>query len=256
MIFSWLNQRRRRKLIERPWPAEWEEILRRNVPHDAVLPNDARQKLRDLVKVFVAEKDWVGCGGLAMTDEIRVTIAGQACLLLLGVEGYAFDGVRTILVYPGPFVQPPEWHRHWGLVEEAAPTLGEAWHRGPVILAWTHVRGGGPYGRTGRNVVLHEFAHQLDGLDGEMGGTPPLRSPEEYRRWNEVVNAEYDRLVAAVKRGEPAWLDAYGATNHAEFFAVATEHFFEEPREMLRRHAELFEVLAGFYRQRPEQWGE
>jgi MtfA peptidase len=254
MFSSWFRHRRRRELLAQPFPEAWEQYLTRNVRHDAWLPQELRAKLRGLVKVFVAEKEWVGCGGLEMSDEIRVTIAGQACLLLLGVEEYYFDHVRTILVYPGMFVKPPEWQRHWGLIEEDRPTLGEAWHRGPVVLSWKHVRRGGRGMQGGRNVVLHEFAHQLDGLDGEMGGTPPLRTAEEYRRWNEVVTEEFHRLVERVRRGEENWLDPYGATNEAEFFAVTTEHFFEEAEEMRGYYPELYQVLSDFYRLDPAVW--
>lgn len=255
MFFSWLRNRRRRNLLAQPFPAAWEEILARNVRHDARLPPELRAKLRNLIKVFVAEKEWVGCGGLEMTDEIRVTIAAQACLLLLGVEDFYFDRVRTILVYPSTFVKPPEWQRHGGLIEEEEePTLGEAWHRGPVVLSWKHVRRSGRKKDQGRNVVLHEFAHQLDGLDGEMGGTPPLRGPEEYRRWNEVVTAEFGALAESVRHGEDTWLDPYGATNEAEFFAVVTEHFFEEAAQLRKYYPELYQVLSDFYRLDPAAW--
>ena len=201
--WAWTRKRRRRKLRAEPFSPAWEEYLAGNFRHDAWLSESDRAKLRDLVKVFVAEKRWEGCGGLEMTDEIRVTVSAMACLMLLGTEDYCFDGVRSVLVYPGAFVKPPQSQSAWGWIEDNRPILGEAWHRGPVVISWAHAldRGRHPGGLP--NVVLHEFAHQIDGLDGEMGGTPPLRSREEYRRWTRVVTAEYHRLTKSVRRGEP-----------------------------------------------------
>jgi Mlc titration factor MtfA (ptsG expression regulator) len=254
MLFAWLQRRRRRRLLATPFPADWLDPLRRNVAAYEVLTDAEQARLRDDLRVFIAEKSWEGCGGLTLTDEVRVAIAGQACLLLLGVEHDYFGHVRTVLVYPTAYRSPDGEVGPDGVVREGIGRLGEAWHRGPVVLAWDEVRAGGQNHRDGRNVVLHEFAHQLDFLDGLIDGTPPLRDAEEYREWQRVMTAEFDRLRADVGRGRATLLDDYGATNPAEFFAVATECFFEQPRQLRDRHPGVYGVLRGYYGQDPAGW--
>ena len=255
MIFDWFKNRRRRTLLAEPFPDAWLAYLRRNVRHYALIDEPKRAKLRELVQVFVAEKDWEGCGGLVMDDEIRVTIAGQACLLALGADpNFYFDRVETILVYPDVFVRPPETHGGFLVDEEGMSLLGEAWHRGPIVLSWEAARHGGSVSDDGPNVVLHEFAHHLDGLDGDMDGVPPLATREQYGNWHRVTAAEFERLTVSSENGEATLLDDYGTTNNAEFFAVATECFFENPRAMQKQHCELYNALRGFYQLDPAAW--
>jgi hypothetical protein len=238
-----IKQWRRRRLLARPFPAAWIDHLEQNVRHYGLLSIDQREKLRQCVAIMAAEKEWVGCRGLEMTDEIKVTIAGQAALMLLGREDrYYFDGVLSVLVYPEAFVTD--------LYRE---TFGEAWPRGPVILSWRHVKEGGRDPADGLNLVLHEFAHQLDGLDGDMGGTPPLGSRRELERWREVAEREYVRLVKRADRDEITLIDHYGASNRAEFFAVATECFFEWPLDMRDEQAPLYALLRDYYGWDPAQ---
>ena len=256
MIFQWLRwrrRRRRRRILSQPFPAEWSEILDRNVAQFAWLNAAEKEKLRRITQVIVAEKYWEGCQGLPMTDEIRVTIAAQASLLLLGFDEFYFDRLLSVLVYPDEYVAPDTFHGPGGLeIETASPRLGEAWHGGPVILSWPDVLHGGQIPDDGENVVLHEFAHVLDMHDaGPPDGMPPLESGEQYRTWVEVMSAEYEVLVRRADRGRPTLLDHYGATSEAEFFAVATECFFELPRDLLIEHPRLYEVLRTFYRQDP-----
>jgi Mlc titration factor MtfA (ptsG expression regulator) len=256
MLFAWLKRRHRRRILAAPFPADWLTHLRLNVAAYEILTEAEQARLRDDLRVFIAEKSWEGCGGLTLTDEIRVAIAAQACLLLLGVEHDYFGHVRTILVYPSAYRSPDGEVGPDGVVREGIGRLGEAWHRGPVVLAWDEVRAGGQNHRDGRNVVMHEFAHQLDFLDGLIDGTPPLRDAEEYREWQRVMTGEFDRLRADVGRGRATLLDEYGATNPAEFFAVATECFFEKPRQLRERHPDVYGVLSGYYRQDPAGWFE
>ncbi|MFO0628884.1 MAG: M90 family metallopeptidase [Polyangiales bacterium] len=178
MLFNWLERRRRRTLLETPFPAAWEAIARRNVAHWALLDDGERSRLRDLMQVFIAEKHWEGCGGLEMTDEVRVTVAAEACLLLLGREHDLFDDVGSILVYPSTVFAA---ERRAGVFERGAlvvdapeALLGEAHKGGPVILAWDAVRRGARDPDDGRSVVIHEFAHKIDMVDGGVDGTPPL----------------------------------------------------------------------------------
>jgi len=246
MLFAWLKQRRRRQLLATSFPNEWLLYLRHNVHLYALLTAAEQAKLHDDLRVFVAERTWEGCAGLTVTDEMKVTIAAQACLLVLNIEHDYFSRVPSILLYPSGYRAPAERRNPDGTIGHGPGRLGEAWYRGPVILAWDSVLAAG---HDGQNVVLHEFAHQLDFLDGYADGTPPLSSREAYRQWHEVMTAEYERLVCESAHGRARVLDAYGATNPAEFFAVATEAFFETPVPLRQRHPALYEVLRDYYRQ-------
>jgi hypothetical protein len=254
-MLDWFRNRRRKKLLARPFPVEWEAIIRRNVAHDHWLSAEERRQLRDLVRIFVAEMHWEGCGGLALNDEIRVTIAAQACMLVLKLPHALYRNVSSILVYPSTVVVPP---RPMGPFEVPSrpvggplPVLGEAQLRGPVILVWDAVRRTGRHPESGHNVVYHEFAHKLDMLDGRADGTPPLHGRAEYQRWIRVCSREYVALCERATKGKRSLLDVYGATNEAEFFAVATEQFFDQPVALRGRHAELYGVLRAFYKQDP-----
>jgi Mlc titration factor MtfA (ptsG expression regulator) len=251
MLFSWLTKQRRAKLLSTPFPSEWLEYLERNVPLYASLNEHEQAIVRDNLRILVAEKNWEGCGGLTMTDEIKVTIAANAALLLIGIDHDSFARVMSILVYPSGFRSPEGWRNAGGVVDLDMGALGQAWYDGPVILAWDAVLAGARDPKDGQNVVLHEFAHQLDYLDGLADGTPPLQHKSDYKKWHEVMTREFEKLKAEAAHGHPKVLDAYGATNHAEFFAVATEAFFEKSREMYIRHPELYAVLSEYYCQDP-----
>jgi Mlc titration factor MtfA (ptsG expression regulator) len=250
MIFSWLKRRRRRKLLAEPFPAEWLTYLHRNVAHYRFLSEVEQARLRDDLRVFIAEKRWEGCGGLRITDEIKVTIAAQACLLVLGLAPDIFKRVPAILVYPHGYLGPRREDGLTGLVFDE-PRSGEAWYRGPVVLSWQDVLEEGREPGWGTNLVLHEFAHQLDMLNGAVDGTPLLESPQQYREWREVMTAEYERLLKAAERGRATLLDEYGTKDEGEFFAVATECFFDQPLELRRRHPRLYDLLRDYYHQDP-----
>lgn len=253
-MFNWLRNRRRRKLLAEPFPAGWMEIIKRRVPFYAYLLPAKKSQLLDDLRIFVVERLWVGCAGLEVTDEMRLTIAAQACLLTLNIEPtYHYDRIKSLLIYPGPYRHPSR-NSGQGTAGEEMVILGEAWHRNPIVLAWQSVLDGAGDPHDGNNVVFHEFAHHLDGLDGSVDGTPPLESREQYRAWDAVTFAEYNRLVRAARDGTPSFLNYYGATNQAEFFAVATESFFERGPEMKHNLPELYGVLRDFYRQDTAAW--
>ncbi len=255
MIFSWLKNRRRRKLLARPFSPQWLEWLDSNVRLYALLPKAYQAKLRNLVKIFVAEKNFEGCGGLELSDENRVTIAAGASLLVLGIESnYYFDRVRTILVYPDMYLHPQRRQAGSVVIENDMAMLGEHHHDGPIILSWKHVLEGGRNPHNGQNLVLHEFAHHLDGLAGAMDGAPPLGSRQETRDWRRVTDAEYHRLSRMSRQGQPTLLDWYGATDRAEFFAVTTECFFERPKAMRDWHPDLYDIFCEFFQQNPACW--
>lgn len=247
---------RRRRIRRAPFPDAWREILRQRVPYFRRLPADLQLRLKERIKIFVAEKAFVGCGGLEVDDEIRVTIAAQACLLILNRdEDYCYPKLRTVLVYPGAFAVNKKFTDPIGLQSERRQVLaGESWSSGQVVLSWQDTVAGAALESDGRNVVVHEFAHQLDQETGIANGTPELAASRMYAGWAQVLGAEFEHLRAQSERGEDALLDDYGASNPAEFFAVASELFFERPREMAERHPALYQQLSGYYRLDPLSW--
>jgi hypothetical protein len=190
-----------------------------------------------------------------MTDEIRLTIAAQACVLLLGREPSFYPGLDAIVVYPHAYVSRAAHRGPDGTVSSTPQVrLGESWTQGALVLSWDDVGRGAGDVRDGHNVVFHEFAHQLDSEDGQTNGVPLLEDGSKYAAWARVLGREYEDLAERVRRHAPTFLDAYAAASPAEFFAVATESFFERPQVMRGRHRELYEQLKGFYRQDPAEW--
>ena len=256
-MFNWLRDRRRKKITHAPFPSLWEGIIRRNVAHYCMLEDSERIRLRALIQVFIVEKYWEGAGGLELDDEIRVTIAAQACLLLLGLPHNYYRNVHTIIVYPSAVI-PPErkqgfFENRFAPVDIPQPIHGQAFMQGPVIIIWDAALHGGRHPELGYNVVYHEFAHKLDMLDGAADGTPPLRNRAEYREWVSIFSREYERLRQDTAMGKETFLNYYGATNEAEFFAVATEQFFDQPLSMIEQAPDLYRVLQEYYRQNPAE---
>jgi MtfA peptidase len=251
MIFSWLKNRRRRAIVAEPFPKAWVRYLETNVGHYRFLAADEQSHLRDLLRIFIAEKDWEGCGGLTLTDEVRVTIAAQACMLILALDLDYLAGIATILVYPRGFMVPTAEHDGFLVTESAEPTLGEAHERGPVILAWEDVLRTGTDPSDGENLVYHEFAHQLDFVGGASAGTPPLSTAAEYRAWSEGMGEAFEALCREVEAGRETFLGEYAASAAEEFFAVATERFFDLPEELEALHPKVYDLLKAFYRQDP-----
>lgn len=252
-MFGFFKRRRRDRLRAAPFPAAWLEIIEKNFPFYRGLPEADRRELQGHIRVFLAEKTFEGCGGLEITEEIRVTVAAQACLLLLHRETDYYPRLYSILVYPGAYMVRAVESLGGGFVLEGDQgRLGEAWRDGVVVLAWDAVQAGAADMGDGENLVLHEFAHQLDHEDGSGDGAPILPRRSRYVAWARVLGAEYERLRQDSRRGRKSVLDEYGATKPAEFFAVATECFFEKPAQMRKKHPELYEELKEFYQQDPE----
>jgi Mlc titration factor MtfA (ptsG expression regulator) len=246
---------RRRRLWRQPFPAAWRDILRQELPYLRRMPVDLQLQLKRHIQVFVAEKRFVGCDGLVVDDRMRVSIAAQACLLQLNRKPDYFPELRQILVYPEPFVVERQKTDAIGLHHDARQVLaGESWSRGQVVLSWRDAREGAADATDGRNVVIHEFAHQLDQEYGHANGAPLLRHRDDYARWAAVLGAEFERLQTETARGESTLLDAYGATDPAEFFAVASEVFFEQAAAMAARHPALYGELREFYCVDPLSW--
>jgi len=217
-----------------------------------LLSPDQVSRLQRDIQILVAEQRWVGCQGLKISDEIKVTIAAQAALLLLGNEGYYFERVPSILVYPRSFLRRRS--RNSGLMEEDEELQGEAHTRGSIVLSWQDCLTGGQDPSDGQNLVLHEFAHHLDALDGDAGGSPPFGNQESSSRWNQEATLGHERLLRQLERGQPTVLDPYATESPAEFFAVATESFFERPGALAHDMPAVFELLSEFYRVDPRPW--
>jgi Mlc titration factor MtfA (ptsG expression regulator) len=251
MLFE-SRKKRRERLKRQHLPPEWLAIVKRNVPYYSLLPKDAQNELQGLMLIFLEEKEFEGCEGLKITDEIRLTVAAQACILLLGRETDIYPTLRSILVYPGGYVAPIRHRQPDGtVVEGIEPRLGESWSHGNVVLSWDDVLRGASDIHDGHNLVFHEFAHQLDNESGAAEGVPELQRRSMYIAWARVLGREYEALIASIERNRPTLLNQYGATNPAEFFAVATECFFERPAELKRLHPELYETLQSFFQQDP-----
>ncbi len=256
MIFGFLTERRRGKIRARPFPEDWRKTIERYVAFFTRLSGKDQAELLGHVQVFLSEKTFEGCGGLELTNEILVTIAAQACLLLLHRKTDYFPRLETILVYPSTFIvehkQPVQDHV-WGEGKEAR--LGEtARQMGTMVLAWDAVRAGAADAADGKNLVLHEFAHQLDYENYAADGVPGLATRAQQLSWREVMRNEFGLLRAADDTGIPTLIDTYGATNAAEFFAVSVEAFFEQPRALRAEHPKLYRELQDYFKQDPTEF--
>ena len=244
-VRPFFRRQRRARLRQTAFPRGWEACLEANLPPYRHLPSDLRRQLRENINVFLNEKRFEGCGGLELTDEMRVTIAGEACLLLLNRETQMYSRLKSILVYPDAYVAQED---------ENPVRLGESWTSGAVVLSWDDTKKGGLNFDDGQNVAIHEFAHQLDQEDGAADGAPLLGKRSAYRTWARVLSREYDELQRKTRKGRRTVMDDYGATTPAEFFAVATETFFEKPEQLQKKHPELYDELKSYYRVDPATW--
>ncbi len=254
-----LKSLRRKRLLSTPFPEAWQRIIGVCCPFFRRLSDEDQRELDGHIRIFLAEKHFEGCAGLVIEAEHKVCVAALACLLLLHRKTDYYPELRTILVYPTMFVVPTTRHLGGGIMQERHESrLGESWQAGAIVLAWDAVCADLAAPDSGRNVVLHEFAHQLDYEDGEADGAPLLGRGESfagrrrrYAEWARVMRAEFDELRARTQRGEPDVLREYGATSPAEFFAVATECFFGKPRELRHEHPAIYEQMSWYYKQDP-----
>ncbi len=254
ILFIYQTFLRDKWIRQKPFPAQHEAILSCNLPIYPALGEDQQHRLKQLILLFLTRKQFYGCAGLEITDEIRITIAGQACLLLLNKGWQTYPKLLSVLVYPSAFRAERDQMQDNGTVAIARhDLLGESWSNGKVILSWDDVEKGVSDFGDGHNVVLHEFAHQLDGLSGSTNGAPPLRS-NSYQSWARVFTENFEDLRHRSQRGLATVMDQYGTTNPAEFFAVATEAFFEQPWQLQKARPELFAELQAYYRLDPREW--
>lgn len=264
LIFGYprFRQWQRQQLIRRPFPERWLSTLAQIPPYQKLSPSQ-QACLRHQMQVFLHEKQFIGCQGVQVTEEMKVIIAAIACLLILPNRGTPFPVLRSILVYPTAYRVKQSIVNEIGLVEERREVrLGESWSRDQVILAWSVIEQDLRQWDDGHNVILHEFAHQLDQADGQAEGVPilgdgfrpTLGHRADYREWARVMGAAYQQLRTAVQQHQATVLDAYGTLNPAEFFAVATETFFERPHPLQQEYPALYEQLQQYYQLDPRLW--
>lgn len=253
-FFAWPRYKLSRA-IEEPFPSAWRKILMQNFPIYRNMPTDLQLQLKQRIKQFIHEKMFTGCAGFKVTDEVRVTIAASACLLLLNRDSDVYAGLDYILVYPNAFLVKREALDEAGLpIASNRGLLGESWSNGKVILSWEDVLQGNKNFSDGSNVAIHEFAHQLDHESGATNGAPFMGNATRSESWSKVFTDEFQRLQQAAYRGDETLIDQYGATEPAEFFAVVTETFFEKPSPMATEHPALFKELRAYYKVDPRDW--
>lgn len=246
---------RRDKVRAMPFPDNWRKIIRARMPYFHQIPTDLQLQLKKHIQVFLAEKNFIGTHGLVINDEIKVTIAAQACLLLLNRKTDYYPKLKTVVVYPDAFVKTQMVQDQAGLhSEQRSVMLGESWSYGRIVLSWQHTILGAELPNDGSNLVIHEFAHQLDSEKGYANGAPMLGKNSSYQCWSKVFEFEFETLKRSVAVGEHTLLDSYGATDPAEFFAVASEVFFERSIELFNQHKSLYLQLKNYYRVDPVNW--
>ncbi|AXS84740.1 zinc-dependent peptidase [Marinobacter sp. Arc7-DN-1] len=248
-LFFYRTWRREWELKE-PFPKIWRRHLKSQVPLYRKLPGHLKQALEQRVQLFLAEKEFYGCDGFEVDDTVKLTIAGHACLLILARSYSDFDEVRSILVYPDAYHVRNIESDGMVVSESNEIRAGEASSRGQVVLAWKECEQAAGNLHSSHNVILHEFAHQLDYLDGTADGAPPL-SGEQARHWQHTMTEAYQDLRHSLGHHHKPWLDPYGATEPAEFFAVLTEAFFQQPDHLKKEQPEVYKALLGYYRLDP-----
>ncbi len=252
---AWRRKHRRHLLRQQPFPKTWRKLLQQRWPLYRALPADLQQELRRQIQRFIAEVEFVGCDGLTVTEPMRVLIAAQACLLTLKLPVNDYPGLRQVLVYPDAFAVKQDTPDVAGVVHNNMQWReGESWQQGQVILSWRHTLAGASIADDGRNLVVHEFAHQLDQQTGSVNGFPPLPTAQLQQDWSTQMQAAYTRLQQDLQQGIAPWIDPYAATNPAEFFAVLSELFFEMPAYLAACQPRLYQLMQQFFQLDPQSW--
>ena len=233
----------------------WIDCLTQNLPLYSKLPNELKGMLHKKIGRFVSTTYFEGCADLELTDEMILTVAGQACLLVLQHNDPPYPNLKTVLLYPTTFSSSvDEIDIHGVETRRTLHRLGESWGNGTVILAWDSVLHGAKNIYDGHNVTFHEFAHQLDQENGRTDGIPIMENTQAYHTWGQVLGNGYQQLLNKSERGKKTAMDKYGTTNIAEFFAVATEAFLEKPRQLKKNQPDIYRELQSYYRIDPAHW--
>lgn len=249
----WLARRLRRKLLTSELSADQRAIITTSVPLIRSLPDPLRRTLEGKIALFLHQIEFFGCNGVEVTEEMRLSIAAQACLLVVNTETW-YINLRTILIYPDAFKSRRAEHNGYVVTERETVRVGESWARGPVILSWADARQGALDESDGHNVVFHEFAHQLDDLTGHTDGVPVLDRKQSFAEWERVFISAFNTHRRNVESGHRTVFDAYGATAPGEFFAVAVEAFFERPAALQRENAGVYQQLESLFQLDPSSW--
>ena len=249
----WSQRQKRARLLASALSEPQRAIIDEQVPLTRKLPAELRWKLEGKINLFVNQIEFIGCNGLEVTEEMRLSIAAQACLLVVNTDTW-YEHLRTILIYRSAFKSKRLQHNGYVVTERETVRTGESWARGPVILSWTHAREGAVNDHDGHNVVFHEFAHQIDDLSGRTDGVPNLSEDQSFAGWAEAFSDAYERHAQHVRRGQGTVVDAYGAEGPEEFFAVAVEAFFERPVALRRAEPAIYEQLSELFRLEPSKW--
>ncbi len=252
---AWTARQTRRDLLASPLSKRQRAIVSRMVPLSRKLPTALRPVYEGKVRLFLHQVDFIGKEGLDVTEDMRLSIAAQACLLIAGTELW-YDTLRTILIYPSAYKTPQTRRDGFVVTEGTDVRLGESWSRGPVVLSWEHTAAGARYDQDGRNLVIHEFAHQIDNMSGGTNGIPGLAKGQSYDQWDRIFTAAYEQLKRDVRSGRPTVIDPYGTTNKQEFFAVCTEVFFERPNALRAQAPEVYWELAKVFNLDPSTWNQ
>jgi len=253
-FWHWSRRRIRTNLLNTALSGHQRAIIAEKVPLTRKLPFELRGKLEGKINAFLNQIEFIGCNGLEVTEEMRLSIAAHACLLVVNSDTW-YEHLRTILIYPGAFKSRRTEHRGYVVTERETVRTGESWSRGPVVLSWAHTQQGAINDRDGHNVVFHEFAHQIDDLSGHTDGVPNLDSTQNFADWERTFVKAYESHVQHVQKGRKTVFDAYGADGPEEFFAVAVEAFFEKPVALKRKEPAVYEQLALLFRLEPSTWG-
>ena len=252
-FYLWRRRQRRVRLLHSPLGDAQRAIIAREVPLTRKLPPELRKKLEGKINLFLEQVEFLGCNGLEVTEHMRLSIAAQACLLVVNTDTW-YQNLRTILIYPGAFKSRRAERHGYVVTERETVRIGESWPRGPVILSWAAAEEGARDATDGHNVVFHEFAHQIDDLSGEADGLPPLARAQSLAGWRDAFVGAFRRHVAAVEEGRTTLFDPYGAEGPEEFFAVSVELFFERPQTFLAHEPALYGQLSTLFHLDPARW--
>lgn len=250
----WSKRQTRKNLLATPLTDRQRAIVQQEVPLIRRLPAEYRGPLEGKINLFLNQVQFVGRGGLEVSEEMELSIAAQACLLVVNIDQW-YKNLRTILIYPGAFKSHQKERSGYVVTERETVRTGESWLRGPVVLSWADSEQGVLDDRDGHNVVLHEFAHQIDNLSGHTDGAPLMNKGQSFAEWARVFIEAYERHVRAVERGHHTVIDPYGAEGHQEFFAVSVEVFFEKPQALKQAEPEVYAQLVELFRLDPAGWG-
>ncbi|WP_371168402.1 zinc-dependent peptidase [Aliiroseovarius sp. 2305UL8-7] len=249
----WSRKQTRAELLSTPLNDHQRAVIGAQVPLTNRLPRELRDKLEGKISLFLHQIEFIGCDGLEVTEEMRLSIATQACLLVANTDTW-YKNLYTILIYPGAFKSRRQVHDGYVVTEEETVRLGESWARGPVVLSWAHSQQGAINDRDGHNVVFHEFAHQIDDLSGHTDGVPVLGPDQSFAEWAQVFVEGYEAHLTNLRNGRDTVIDPYGAEGHEEFFAVAVEVFFERPQALYQQEPAVYDELSKLFRLDPKSW--